>query len=198
MTYETVLLSERPVLHALAAEWLESAAGKRVAEYREMIAGHLRAAGEPAGAAEHLWRAGQTLLSTGTPAAAARSLHAAVELWDEATVEPPAEALLLLAESSLRVDDIPAAEAALDRARRATGTSVHQAEVLYLLSWVASLRGDLELERSLLDQALPLAEEAGGRSLLHVVRAGVVERSDRRARPSRAARPSSSPHSRRR
>jgi predicted ATPase len=35
VTYETVLLGDRPLLHALAAAWLESAAGDRVAEYRE-------------------------------------------------------------------------------------------------------------------------------------------------------------------
>ena len=54
VTYETVLLRDRPMLHARAAELLESAAGERMVEYREMIAGHLRAAGEPERAAEHL------------------------------------------------------------------------------------------------------------------------------------------------
>ncbi len=169
VTYETVLLSERPLLHGLAAAWLESAAGERVAEYRELIAGHLKAAGEPAQAAEHLWRAGQTLLATGSPPAAARSLNAAVELWDDADLEPPVEALLLLAEASLRIDDMDAGEATLARARRTAATPACRSDVLYLASWVASSRGELELERSLLDQALPLAEEADGRSLVRAL-----------------------------
>ena len=166
VTYETVLLSERPLLHARAAAWLESAAGERVAEYREMIAGHLRAAGEPTRAAEHLWRAGQTLLATGTPAAAARSLGTAVQLWDSAGEVPPVEALLLLAEASLRVDDMAAAEAALDRAGRACGDTIRTEPTCCTCGagW-PSLRGQSDLERSLLEQALPLAEEAGGESL---------------------------------
>ena len=170
VTYETVLLSERPLLHALAAAWLESAAGDRVAEYREMIAGHLWAAGEPTRAAEHLQRAGQTLLATGTPAAAARSLDAAVHLWDSAGEAPPVEALLLLADASVRVDDMAAAEAALDRAGQRAVTPSHRADALYLRSYVASLRGQTDLERSLLEQALPLAEEAGGQSLGQTLR----------------------------
>ena len=165
VTYETVLLSERPLLHGLAAAWLESAAGERVAEYRELIAGHLEAAGEPARAAEHRWRAGQTLFATDTPLASARSLNAAVELWDEAGLEPPVEALLLLADASLRIDDVAAAEAALGRAQGTATTASSRADILYYSSWVASLRGQFDLERSLLEQALPLAEEALGHSL---------------------------------
>jgi tetratricopeptide (TPR) repeat protein len=169
VTYETVLLSERPPLHALAASWLESAAGERVAEYREMIAGHLRAAGEPARAAEHLWMAGQTVLATGTPGAAARSLGAAVELWDRAGVEPPPEALILLAEAALRVDDVAVAEAALARAGGSALTPAGRADVLFLSGWVASMNGRHDVDRALLDQALPLAEEAGGTSLVRVL-----------------------------
>jgi len=55
-------------------------------KYREMIAARLRAAGEPGRAADHLWHAGQTLLVTGTSSTAARSLRAAIDLWDEAAV----------------------------------------------------------------------------------------------------------------
>jgi class 3 adenylate cyclase/tetratricopeptide (TPR) repeat protein len=171
VTYETVLLSERPLLHRLAAAWLESAAGERVAEHREMIAGHLEAAGEPARAAEHVWRAGEALLATGIPAGAARSLGNAVNLWDRAGVEPPVEALLRLAEARLRVDDIAGAEVVVDRARPSATTPAQRAEVLNLASWIASLRGDVQLEKSLLDRALPLAEQGRDSSLTRTLMA---------------------------
>jgi predicted ATPase len=160
VAYETVLLRDRPTLHGRAAEWLESAAAERMVEYREMIAGHLRAAGEPSRAADHLWHAGQTLLATGTPGAAARSLRAAVELWDEAIVDAPCDALLVLGEALLRLDDIGTAETFLERARSSAATPSQRVDVARLLSWIASHRGDLDLERTLLEQALPLAEEA--------------------------------------
>jgi class 3 adenylate cyclase/tetratricopeptide (TPR) repeat protein len=165
VTYETVLLSERRVLHGLVAGWLEAAAGERVAEHREMIAGHLRAAGEPAKAAEHLWRAGESLLATGVAAGAARSLRTAVDLWDSVGVAPPFDALLLLAEAALRIDDVAGADAAVRRAEPRAATRVERADVLHFASWIASNRGQHDLERSLLDEALPLAEEAGGRTL---------------------------------
>ena len=171
VTYETVLLSERPRLHALTAAWLEAAADERVAEYRETIAGHLKAAGEPALAARHLWSAGQTAMATGTPAAAMRALTTAVGLWDDAGVATPADAALLLAEASLRVYDIVAAEEALARAGQLVETPSERSDLLYLTSWVAATRGQWDLERSLLDQALALAEDAGGHSLTHALNA---------------------------
>ncbi len=160
VTYETVLLRERPMLHARAAAWLESVAGERMVEYCEMIAGHLRAAGEPGRAAEHLWHAGQALLATGTPGAAARSLRAAVELWDAAAVDAPCDALLMLGEALVRVDDIGTAETILDRARSSAATPSQRVDVARLMSWIAAHRGDLDLERALLEGAVPLAEEA--------------------------------------
>jgi len=167
--YETVLLGERPLLHAVAAAWLESAAGDRVAEYREMIAGHLRAAGQFARAAEHLWRAGEAMLATGVPAAAARSLSTAVELWDEAGVAPPVVALLPLAEALALVGDTAAAEVALGRARPRAVTAAERADVANFASWVAALEGQPDRERVLLAEALPLAEEAGGPCLIRTL-----------------------------
>jgi class 3 adenylate cyclase/tetratricopeptide (TPR) repeat protein len=162
VTYATVLLSERRPLHARAAAWLEAVAGDRLGEYREMIAGHYQAAGQPADAADHLWRVGQAHLTTGTAVAARRSLESAVELWAAAGREPPPEAMVLLAETCLRTDDIDAAQAALAVADRLATTVACRAEVLFHSSWAASSRGERELERNLLDQALPLAEATGG------------------------------------
>ena len=165
VTYETVLLRERQALHASVAAWLEAVAGERIAEYREMVAAHQQAAGQPGRAALHLWRVGQSYLETGTPAAARRALDAAVGLWAAAHEEPPAEALAMLAETCLRLDDLDAAQGALAAATRLATTPGTRADILYLSSWAASTRGDLELERSLLHQALPLAEVSGGRPL---------------------------------
>jgi class 3 adenylate cyclase/tetratricopeptide (TPR) repeat protein len=160
VAYETVLLRDRPTLHLRTAEWLESAAGERMVEYHEMIAGHLRAAGEPGRAADHLWHAGQTLIATGTSGAAARSIRAAVELWDDADVDVPCDALLVLVEALLRLDDISAAETYLERARASAATPSQRVDIARLLSLIAGHRGDLDYERSLLERALPLAEQA--------------------------------------
>ena len=160
VTYETVLLRDRPMLHGRAAEWLESAAGERMVEYCEMLAGHLRAAGEPGRAAEHLWHAGQTLLATGTSGAAARSLRAAVELWDAAGVDAPCDALLVLGEALMRVDDIGTAEVFLERARASAATPSQRVDLARLLSWIATYRDDPDLELALLEGALPLADHA--------------------------------------
>ena len=195
VTYETVLLRDRPTLHARAAAWLESAAGERKVEYREMIAGHLQAAGEPGRAADHLWHAGQTLLDTGTPGAAARSLRAAVELWDAAAAEAPCDALLVLGEALVRVDDIGTAEAILDRARSSAATPSQRVDVARLMSWIAAHRGDLELELALLEGAVPLAEEAEhGDPDTHPDRAGVVVQRIRPPGRGRGPRPAC-PHS---
>jgi class 3 adenylate cyclase/tetratricopeptide (TPR) repeat protein len=169
VTYETVLLRDRQPLHARAAAWLEASAGERVAEYREMIAAHHEAAGQLAEAADHLWRAGQTHATKGASAATRRTLDAAVGMWAAIGVEPPADAVLLLAEACIRLDDLATAEALLASTSSLPMSESNQAVMLSLSSWLASSRGQLELDRSLLDQALPLAEAAGGSVLVRVL-----------------------------
>jgi tetratricopeptide (TPR) repeat protein len=103
------------------------------------------------------------------PAAAARSLSTAVELWDEAGVAPPVVALLPLAEALALVGDTAAAEVALGRARPRAVTAAERADVANFASWVAALEGQPDRERVLLAEALPLAEEAGGPCLIRTL-----------------------------
>ncbi len=52
VTYESVLLRDRPIFHKQAADWLADQSGERIAEYARLIAEHYELAGEQAKAAE--------------------------------------------------------------------------------------------------------------------------------------------------
>ena len=186
VTYETVLLRDRPMLHGRVAAWLESAAGERMAEYHEMIAGHLRAAGEPA--------PGRRAPVARRPDAPGHrharrgggSLRAAVELWDAAGVDAPCDALLVLGEALLRVDDIGTAEAFLERARRRRRRRRSESTSLASSSWIADLSGRPR-SRALPPRTSTAAGRGSGRAEpdTHPDRAGVVVQP---SRPSRRGR----------
>jgi class 3 adenylate cyclase/tetratricopeptide (TPR) repeat protein len=186
VAYETVLLRERQALHARAGAWLEAVAGERVAEYRETIAGHYQAAGMPAEAADQLAQVGLADLMSGTPVAARRSLDAAVELWATAGRDPPAETLVSLAEACLLLDDVDAAEEALTFAARLPSSASSRAEILLHRSWAAAARGEPSLQRSLLDEALPLAT-ASDEKILRKVLGGLAWSDTERGAFSQAA-----------
>jgi tetratricopeptide (TPR) repeat protein len=115
VTYETVLQRDRPALHSAAAAWLEATAGQRVAEYREIIAYHLEAAGDHAGAAEQFRQVGEAAFRVGNSVGSTRALHRAIELWDLAGADPPAALFAVLARASRVLGDIDAAAAAIAR-----------------------------------------------------------------------------------
>ncbi|MCP4424562.1 MAG: AAA family ATPase [Chloroflexi bacterium] len=52
VTYEGVLLRDRPLFHRQAADWLAEQSGERIAEYARLIAEHYELAGKPAQATE--------------------------------------------------------------------------------------------------------------------------------------------------
>jgi tetratricopeptide (TPR) repeat protein len=115
VTYETVLQRDRPALHSAAAAWLEATAGQRVAEYREIIAYHLEAAGDHAGAAEQFRQVGEAAFRVGNSVGSTRALHRAIKLWDLAGADPPAAMFAVLARASRVLGDLDAAAAALAR-----------------------------------------------------------------------------------
>ncbi len=165
VTYETVLLRDRQRLHALAAEWLSRHAGDRLNEFQEMIADHRQLAGDTCGAAEVYADAGRRALESGRSSSAHRLLRLAVHLWNETSTRPTTETLIALAQACLQVGELNAAESVLGPLLETRLTDEQRATALYFTSWVAADRGDYDRERTILADALPLAESVGGKVL---------------------------------
>jgi class 3 adenylate cyclase/tetratricopeptide (TPR) repeat protein len=173
VTYETVLLRDRRRLHAMVADWVRAQAGERVAEYAGMIAAHLRLAGRTDAAAEQLSGAAAASLAAGNSAAARRLLDQAFGLWRTDGGEPPVSAVLDMTEACMRVGDIEEAyRHSLEGLRRA-GAARELLRARYLRSWVASERAETDVERAMLDAALPDAEAEDG-ELLALVLTGLA------------------------
>lgn len=67
VTYEGVLLRDRPLFHRQAADWLADQSGERIAEYAGLIAEHYELAGEKPKAAELYEMAAQHAQSMSNP-----------------------------------------------------------------------------------------------------------------------------------
>jgi tetratricopeptide (TPR) repeat protein len=148
VTYETVLLKDRRALHSAAAAWLESTAGPRVAEYREIIAYHLELAGDPVGAAHQLEKVGETAFRVGNDVASARALHRAIELYEVAGTKPPAAMYAVLARAYRTFGDVDAATAAVGRGVDiAEGDAPALARLHHAASLLAADRGDPDTVR---------------------------------------------------
>jgi class 3 adenylate cyclase/tetratricopeptide (TPR) repeat protein len=169
VTYETVLLRDRPELHRRAAGWIGEAAGGRIDEYAEMIADHLRLAGDASAAADQLWRAGQVLADTGHHSAAARAVQRAFSLWDQAGSETPPQAYEVLGRALRTMGDLERAAMVFERGAAALPDRCEAAAALYCsASIVASLRGEHGHEGRLLASARAAAadDDFKGRSLI--------------------------------
>jgi class 3 adenylate cyclase/tetratricopeptide (TPR) repeat protein len=143
VTYETVLLKDRRALHSAAAAWLESTAGQRVVEYREIIAYHLELAGDAAGAAQQLQNVGETAFRLGNDLGSTRALNRAIELYDLAGVQPPAAMFATLARACRTVGDVDAAATAVRRGLDlAEGNAPALARLHHAASLLASDRAD--------------------------------------------------------
>lgn len=181
VAYEMVLLKHRTTLHGRAARWLESHAGERLDEYLTLIAEHYIQAGEQLRAAVHLEHAGAAAFEKGAFQPARQSLERALALREASgeTSGPVVTTLSLsLGQACSRLDDYSAAETALARAlaggREAEDTYV-KAEALIWLAHVALLRGEFTRAQTLIDEALPLARAAGGRTpALALIRGAVT------------------------
>jgi tetratricopeptide (TPR) repeat protein len=173
VTYETVLLRDRQRLHAMVADWVRSQAGERVAEYAGMISAHLRLAGRTDAAADQLRSAAAAGIEAGNSASARRLLDQAFELWRTDGSDPPVAAELDMTEACLRLGLIDEAHRhSIEGLRRATaGYDLLRAR--YLRSWVASEQVERDVERAMLDAAMPDAEADGG-PLLALVLTGLA------------------------
>jgi class 3 adenylate cyclase/tetratricopeptide (TPR) repeat protein len=162
VTYETVLLRDRAPLHRAAAQWIESVAGDRIGEFRELIADHYLRADEPARAASELLAAGLAWRDQAHVGAARRALERAVQLSREAGVTMPESAAIAMGEVCYRLGDVDVAQETLDAVVERSDDPVTVAEALFWSSRIAEAAGDGPRERALLDRALDLLEPIGG------------------------------------
>ena len=171
VAYETVLLKHRGGFHGRVARWLEEHAGERIGEYLGLIAEHYIQAGERLRAAALLERSGAESLRIGGWTVGRGLLERALSLREEdgeTESEAIIDAAINLGWADFRLGDYPAAESALMRglagARKLANLRA-QAEALGWLGNMAQYRGNHDLARALLDEALPQARAVGGRTL---------------------------------
>jgi class 3 adenylate cyclase/tetratricopeptide (TPR) repeat protein len=168
VTYETVLLSERPQMHLEAAQWLERTVGARRDEYLIELAGHRRLANDAVSAADLLASAAELALRAGDAKTCLRLAEESFLLRRNASV-PVDPRLLAHTVRAHRVlgdleDADEAAAIAIDAAR-ALGDDVVLANALVAAADVAQHLGDNDRWVTLLDQALVIAERVGGSTL---------------------------------
>ena len=163
MTYETVLLRDRVPLHRAAAQWIETVAGDRVGEFRELIADHYLRADEPdARGVPSCSRPGspgatrRTSAPPGAPSSAPPSSRAR-----RASSSRPTAAIAM-GEVCYRLGDVDVAQQTLDRVIDRDDDPATVAEALFWSSRIAEAAGDGPRERALLERALDLLEPVGG------------------------------------
>jgi class 3 adenylate cyclase/tetratricopeptide (TPR) repeat protein len=172
VTYETVLLSERPGLHARVAEWLEHVAADRREEYLAEIAEHYLMAGDQSAAADLFFAAAAGAHRSGGALAGRRLVERAIAAWETVAITPPPASLVLLSQYSWKLGDMQSADDAARaaiQAARATGDDAQLSEALYRASAVAETRGDEVACRELLTEALAPAERIGGATLASIL-----------------------------
>ena len=108
-------------------------------------------------------------MEAGNSAAARRTLDEAFELWTEDGHEIPPDALTTIAEACVRLGEIEEGRRHADQALARATSPTQRAEALFLGSWIAAEQGDHRRERSMLDEALPIAERDGGFLLVRVL-----------------------------
>jgi class 3 adenylate cyclase/tetratricopeptide (TPR) repeat protein len=150
VTYETVLLKLRRVYHAQVAAWLEAHAGKRLAEYLSLIAGHHERAGDLVKAVDCLQRSGEELLRVSAYRDAIAAFERALALLPSDDEAGRAVLLVGLGSAHIRLDDYPLAitllEEALGLARKVDDVETQVAALGGL--------GDASMEQGALDAAV--------------------------------------------
>jgi tetratricopeptide (TPR) repeat protein len=168
VTYGTVLLGDRQALHTLVADWLEANAGERLGEMLELIAEHRVLGRDHLAAADLFHRAAVRALEAGRSVSGRRLIERAIAIWSEWSDDPPADALVVLAEACCRLGCSAEAHDFVTTALTKPLTPERLVDALYVASWAASELGDRDQEEELLTRALPLAETVGGDALFHV------------------------------
>jgi class 3 adenylate cyclase len=169
VTYETVLLRERELLHHEAARWLETTGGARKSEYLEMIADHYERANEVEPAIACLYAAATSARDKGNAAAIRRALDRAQTLASSLDRETPPEVLTMLGEARFRLGDIDGSERALSAVIESSAQPSVVAEALYWMSKVAQAYGDPTSEHAALDRARDLVADDDGPSLAKIL-----------------------------
>jgi class 3 adenylate cyclase/tetratricopeptide (TPR) repeat protein len=173
--YETVLLRQRPPLHAAAAAWMQHRAGDRLDEHLASIAEHLVLAGDHATAAQLFERAAARAAATGSPTGACVLYRRVLECWESDGLGQSADATRVRIELGHhldRADDLEQAVAHLERAAvdaAASGDAALEALALGRLASAEMHLGHFPTAAGHLAAALPLSEEVGGRVLAEVV-----------------------------
>lgn len=175
VTYETVLLKYRAEFHGRVARWLEDHAGERIGEYLGLIAGHYELAGEYDRAAEFHHRSGEQAIRTNIFHAARAAFEHALALRELSGAAPEASLPhhLRLGDVCYRLGDLTAAEPALTQAlalARLSDNSESQSVALASLAMVVNALGRPAEAGALLEEALPLARQIGGKVLGQVLR----------------------------
>jgi class 3 adenylate cyclase/tetratricopeptide (TPR) repeat protein len=170
VAYETVLLKYRAEFHGRVARWMEAHAGERIGEYLGLIAEHSVQAGELDRAAEYQHRSGEHAMRTSAFRAARAAFERALALRERsgASAVESLPHYLKLGEVSIKLSDFGTAEHALGRAlvlARESGDIHAQAEALPSLASVSSSVGRNEEAGQLLEEALALARQTGGKTL---------------------------------
>ena len=175
VAYETVLLKYRAEFHGRVARWLEDHAGERVGEYLGLIAEHYVQAGEYDRAADYYQRSGEQAIRTNVFRAARVAFERALSLRELSNAPPEASLphYLMLGNACHRLGEFAVAEPALTRAlalARAGDRSEYQPMALASLAMVVYALGRTAEAGALLEEALPLARQAGGLALGQVLR----------------------------
>lgn len=170
VTYETVLLAERRMLHAGAAVWLEEMAGERRDEFLVEIAEHHRLAGDPEAAADRLASACHHAM---VDFSACRRLgEQAINLFEAAGIEPPARLSTDLSKVYCQLGELTAANDAARRAVTQARRSMDDSALCAALTAEAAALehlGERAGADAILDEARALAEPAGGTVLGEVL-----------------------------
>jgi len=161
MLYLTLLERQRHTYHAACAAWLVQS--ERAEEYLPLIAAHYEKAGDTTQAAVYLQHAGDQALQRSSFADALTLYQRAQSLISYLQ----ASALLLkLAEAHYHLGDFPAARAAIEQAQATATTDADRAAALAVLGDITSELGDYAEARTILAQAVPLAQASGDQRTL--------------------------------
>jgi class 3 adenylate cyclase/predicted ATPase len=174
--YESLLRSERKLVHASIARDLAIYYPQACETEPEMLAHHLTAAGEHAGAVDYWFRAGQLAQQRSAHFEAIAHLNAGVSSLRQLTRSPTVDArefdlLSALARSHMAFDgwNSPAVHEVTARARSlgaALCDPARQSEAIFGLWTYHCVRGEFAACRALTEELVPLAEREDDRTLI--------------------------------
>ena len=179
VTYETLLKKQRPLYHALAAEWLVDACGDRANEYAARIAEHWNKAGKTALAAEWYGRAADHARKN-------HALETAITYYRKALANPGLLSTdqtihfykglgAALSSRSLYAEALKV-YAALQALAQAGGDSLTQAQMLKNIAWLQERQGNISASLAYLEQALALLQTLPGDRAVRAEQAVILAR----------------------